>query len=80
MRVRLVVAGEDNFAQPAPKWSIRLAGDIESEAVAVIGADLWQEAGITGAGVKVGLIDSGFGGYTEPVGDGITRAGNDEIL
>ena len=59
-RVRLVAAGGDNSA-----W---LAGNIESEAVAVIGADLWQQAGITGAGVKVGVVDSGFGGYTDLLG------------
>jgi subtilisin family serine protease len=68
VRVRLVTAGGDNSAWPAPNSTAFLAGDIESEAVTVIGAEVWQEAGISGAGVKVGLIDSGFGGYTSLLG------------
>ncbi len=37
-------------------------GDVVSEGVAAINADDWQEAGFTGAGVKVGVIDNGFDG------------------
>jgi len=35
-----------------------------SEGVHVTGADTWQAAGFTGKGVKVGIIDLGFSGYT----------------
>lgn len=39
-----------------------------SEGVAVTGADQWQAAGITGKGVKVGIIDAGFSGYESLLG------------
>src|SRR3954452_24315968 len=38
------------------------------EGVAVSGADKWQAAGITGKGVKVGIIDGGFEGYEALLG------------
>ncbi len=38
------------------------------EGVAVSGADKWHAAGITGKGVKVGIIDGGFKGYKELLG------------
>ncbi|MBV9897199.1 MAG: S8 family serine peptidase [Chloroflexi bacterium] len=38
------------------------------EGVNVINAAAWQRAGQTGAGVKVGVIDVGFGGYRERLG------------
>ncbi len=34
-----------------------------SPAVQLLGADAWQSRGYTGAGVKVGIIDTGFAGY-----------------
>ena len=39
-----------------------------SDAVAVHGADKWHEAGFTGAGVKIGVIDFGFGGLADQIG------------
>jgi subtilisin family serine protease len=39
-----------------------------SEGVPVIGADVWQEAGFDGLGVKVGIIDSGFIDYKRLAG------------
>jgi subtilisin family serine protease len=33
-----------------------------------IGADKWHEAGITGEGVKVGILDPGFGGFASLLG------------
>jgi len=36
-----------------------------SEGVKVTGADTWQAAGITGKGVKVGVIDGSFNHYTQ---------------
>ena len=41
---------------------------IVSEGVKVTGADQWHAAGITGKGVKVGIIDAGFVGYEELLG------------
>ncbi len=43
-------------------------GLVETEALATIGADAWHAAGWSGKGVKVGIIDSGFGRYTEFLG------------
>lgn len=41
-----------------------MSGTAISEGVHVTGADAWQAAGLTGKGVKVGIIDFGFRGYT----------------
>lgn len=41
-----------------------------SEGVGVIGADLWQNSGLLGQGVKVGIIDMGFKGWE---GAGLTQ-------
>ncbi len=37
----------------------------KSEGVALTGADKWQAAGITGKGVKVGIIDAAFNDYRQ---------------
>jgi outer membrane biosynthesis protein TonB len=39
-----------------------------SEGVSLINADDWQAAGLTGAGVKVAILDLGFAGYTTLLG------------
>jgi hypothetical protein len=44
---------ETSFVGPAP---------------AIHGATAWQQAGLTGAGIKVGLIDSGFDGFAALLG------------
>jgi subtilisin family serine protease len=36
-----------------------------SEGVALTGADTWQAAGITGKGVKIGIIDGAFNNYAQ---------------
>ena len=41
---------------------------IPSEGVAVMNAPPWHGLGFTGAGVKVGVVDVGFAGYTELLG------------
>ncbi len=46
-----------------PQVGIQDVGSVETEGVAVIGADVWQAAGITGKGVKVGVLDVGFDKY-----------------
>ena len=42
-----------------------------SEGVAVTGADRWHAAGITGQGIKIGVIDGGFYGYEALLGSGL---------
>jgi subtilisin family serine protease len=57
-----------------PDGSVRIERDWEfepavtSEGVSVIGADAWQVDGVTGQGVKVAIIDSGFSGYLPLLG------------
>ena len=43
-------------------------GTIIDQGIAQTNADVWQNAGITGKGVKVGIIDTGFNGYTALLG------------
>ena len=42
---------------------------IEGEGVGVIDADAWQDAGITGAGLRIGVLDLGFAGYEDLLGE-----------
>jgi subtilisin family serine protease len=44
------------------------AGDIDDEGVVVTGADIWQQAGYMGQGVRIGIIDPGFSGYQRLLG------------
>ncbi len=46
----------------------RSAPGAKSEGVALTGADKWQAAGITGKGVKVGIIDGAFNNYKQFLG------------
>jgi ABC-type oligopeptide transport system substrate-binding subunit len=43
---------------------------VTSEGVGTSGASAWQAAGRNGAGVKIGIIDVGFAGYTDRVAEG----------
>lgn len=45
-----------------------LLAKIVSEGVAATGADKWHAAGITGKGIRVGIIDIGFSGYEALLG------------
>ena len=66
--VRLLVAASKQpgvlrvqaIIPPQPK-----RGPIVSQGVAAHGADLWHALGVTGKGVKVGVIDTGFSGFLE---------------
>jgi subtilisin family serine protease len=49
---------------------------IEGEGVGVIDADAWQDAGVTGAGLRVGVLDMGFMGYEDLLGEELP----DEVL
>lgn len=42
--------------------------EIRSEGLNSIGADVWHEIGLTGQGVRVGIIDSGFKDYKRLLG------------
>jgi subtilisin family serine protease len=44
--------------------TVPIADALTDEAVVATNASVWQEAGVTGSGVKVGIIDLGFAGYT----------------
>ena len=44
--------------------AVPIADAVTDEAVAATSANVWQGAGLSGAGVKVGIIDLGFIGYT----------------
>jgi subtilisin family serine protease len=43
-------------------------GLVDSESLPVIGAIEWQEAGFTGKGIKVGILDKGFNYYKDLLG------------
>ena len=48
---------------------------VTSEGVAGTNAPDWHAAGTTGAGVKIGVIDLGFAGYTDAIASGDLPAG-----
>ena len=47
-------------------------GDVTSQGVAAHLATAWHEAGITGEGVKIGIIDGGFEGFSDLIGTELT--------
>ena len=54
---------------PAPTATPEpLIGEFTSQGVGVIGALAWHEAGYKGQGVKVGIIETGFEGYSSLIG------------
>jgi subtilisin family serine protease len=57
-------------AQSEASWllSAQGPGSMVSEGRRVIGADLWNQAGVNGEGVKIGIADSGYRGYTGLLG------------
>ncbi|MBN1975812.1 MAG: S8 family serine peptidase [Anaerolineae bacterium] len=52
---------------PRPRASDGSA--IDGEGVETIDADAWHDAGITGAGVRIGVLDLGFEGYEDLLGE-----------
>ncbi|HDQ73052.1 MAG TPA: zinc-ribbon domain-containing protein [Chloroflexi bacterium] len=46
---------------PAPR--VNDGSGIKGEGVDVIGAGVWHQAGFTGAGLRIGVLDLGFAGY-----------------
>jgi len=52
-----------------PLKPLPLAGEVTSEGVPVTGADTWHDAGFTGEGIKVAILDcDGFAGYQDLLG------------
>jgi len=48
-----------------PEQRIHDGSAIQGEGMAVIGADAWHQAGFTGAGLRIGVLDLGFANYEE---------------
>ncbi|MBN2393559.1 MAG: S8 family serine peptidase [Anaerolineae bacterium] len=53
----------------APEIFIPNALPASSEGPEVTGASAWHDRGFTGNGIRVGIIDSGFGGFFDLAGD-----------
>jgi subtilisin family serine protease/flagellar basal body-associated protein FliL len=68
-RIFMEVSGLEHIVRlRLPQVGTHDVGSVETEGVAVIGADVWQAAGITGKGVKVGVLDVGFDKYKSLLG------------
>ncbi len=58
-----------SWRPPTPKSTTTVDWQkFATQGAATIGADKWQKAGITGKGVKIGILDMGFGGVSDRVG------------
>ena len=56
----------------AVRLPVQRVGDgsvVDGEGVGVIGADAWHDAGFTGAGLRIGVLDLSFSGYESLLGD-----------
>lgn len=67
------------YYRPAP-WEknigVRaLVGSMTTEALSAMNATAWHNAGLQGQGVRVGVIDAGFTGYTSLVGSDLPAGG-----
>ena len=68
-RVFMDISGLEHILRlRLPQVGIHDVGSVETEGVPVIGADAWQAAGITGQGVKIGVLDVGFDKYRSLLG------------
>ena len=45
------------------------SSSIDGEGIEVIGADTWHKAGYTGDGIRIGVLDLGFAGYEDLLGE-----------
>ena len=41
---------------------------VQGEGVSITGADVWHQAGVTGQGMRIGILDLGFDGYRDLLG------------
>lgn len=51
-----------------PRSTLHDRGEVETESLLMINATTWHNAGFTGAGVKVGVLDLGFKHYLDLLG------------
>ena len=56
LRIRLPIIG------------IQDVGDVETESLGVINVDAWHQAGFTGKGIRIGILDMGFDRYRDLLG------------
>lgn len=64
-------------SHPAVRWIDRPTPahpDVTSEAMPLINATAWHNAGFTGIGIKVAILDLGFRGYTSLLGSELPSA------
>ena len=57
-----------------PISAIEDVGSVETEGTGVIGSDIWNAAGWTGKGVKIGVLDVGFDGYKDMLGSDLPES------
>ncbi len=56
-----------------PRTTLHDRGNVETESLTMINALTWHEAGFTGAGVKVGVLDLGFKHYQRLLGSDLPQ-------
>jgi len=59
---------EHVIAVRLPEPRVRDGSGIEGEGVDIVGADAWHQAGFTGAGLRIGILDLSFAGYKSLLG------------
>jgi subtilisin family serine protease len=59
---------EHVIAVRLPEQRVREGSAIDGEGIGVIGADTWHQAGFTGAGLRIGILDLSFSGYENLLG------------
>ena len=59
---------EHVIAVRLPEHSVPHGSDVNGEGVGLTGADEWHQAGFTGAGLRIGVLDLGFAGYQDLLG------------
>lgn len=59
---------EHVIAVRLPDEATPYQGAVLGEGVALINADTWHQAGVTGAGLRIGVLDLGFAGYEDLLG------------
>jgi uncharacterized repeat protein (TIGR01451 family) len=74
-KLRTLAASPSVRLVAKPAYAYPLDEPITTEALAAIGSLDWHDSGFTGAGVKVGVIDGGFGGLTAARAAGELPAG-----
>ncbi len=53
---------------------------VVSEGVSIVGADKWHYGGLTGQGVKAGVVDIGFAGYSTLLGTELPASVNTKVM